>query len=235
MKTIRAGIYALGSQPEQGVRLAALPGASPEIIRARQAETYLADAAAYASEYHLWVGTGLYIRADGLYMALLDENGSLACEQRATHLNPAWTDGLLRGIEVSVCDNPFGRLALIVDIDVYKPEVARIAAMQGAEIAICSQVIFAQDYRRELILAGVWQEAQQNSLFALHTNNLTSAILGPCEATTDNSGFLAGLTGELPITDTLPADKRLAAYQNFPVFKSLNPAVYCLYQKELRS
>jgi hypothetical protein len=233
MQTIFAGIYEFGTEPETNVSLAALPGASLERIRARDAQGYLAQASAFAILHHTWLGTGLYIRGENLWMALFDADGRLAVEQPATHLNPSWTDGLRRGTELHVHSTPFGKVALLPDVDVYKPEVARIAALQGAEIVICSQVIFVQDYRFDLVLAGVWQEAQQNCLFALHTNNLTSAILGPCEVTVDHSGFLAGLTSELPISAQLSAEKRLAVYRNFPVFKSLNPAVYREYQREL--
>jgi hypothetical protein len=233
MKTISAAIATPDMPIDPGVQLVVFPGVDRDAIRSRDGADLITQAAAYAALRRVFVVAGLYIKNNTLCLGLLDEQGQLVLEQAATHLNPTWTAGLQQGYEIRVVDTPLGKIALCVDVDVYKGEVMRIAALQGAEIVVSCQVIPSQDYHRSMILAGAWQQAQQNCLFVINANNLNGSIIGPCETTTDLSGFLAEISSEYPLQALLSAEKRAAAYRSFPIFKSLNPPLYHRHQDEL--
>jgi len=233
METIVATILPLTQAPTPGARLAVFPGADLATLRERCSADLLALAEAYAARHHIYVTPGLYLKDNKLWLCLFDDSGKPVLEQAATHLNRSWAGELQRGEEIGIAETPFGRVALCPDVDIYKGEVVRIAALQGAEIVISCQVIRREDHCREMILAGAWQQAQQNCLFVLNTTPFDASIIGPCEATPDHSGFLIGPTSELPIRAELSAEKRAAAYHSFPVFKSLNPELYRRHLDEL--
>jgi hypothetical protein len=152
--------------------------------------------------------------------------GKVLGEQKATHLNTLWFADLRRGDSIELVDAPFGRIFLSVDVDVYKPESFRIAALLGAEVGICSQYIDIEDYNREMILAGAWQEAQQNCMYVLSSTNLEGHIIGPCETSEDLSGFIKRGRKPEGIYEILSADKRKRAYEKFPLLSSLNVKLY---------
>ena len=233
MKTILAAI----TQPEMpfdpAVKLIVFPGEGHETIRARRGDAFIESAAACAAQRQVFVVPGLYLKDNALCLCLLDDRGQVILEQKATHLNRSWADDLQRGDEIRVAETPFGKVALCVDVDVYKAEVLRIAALQGAEIVVSVQVIYTLDFTNEMILAGAWQQAQQNCLFILNANNINGSIIGPCETTADLSGFLTPISNAYPLQAQLSAGRRAAAYYHFPIFKSLNPPLYRRHLDEL--
>ena len=233
MKTILAAITPPDLEPGPAARLVVFPGADAATVRAHQADDCLEQGAAFARRSGAYVVPGLYVKDEALCLCLLDPDGHRLLEQKATHLNPSWSGDLQRSDEITLAATDFGKVALCPDVDIYKGEVLRIAALQGAEIVISVQVIPERDYSREMILAGAWQQAQQNCLYLLNANNLNASIIGPCETTSDHSGFLAEISDRYPLQAELSAEKRLAAYRTFPVFKSLNPRLYRNHLEEL--
>jgi hypothetical protein len=233
MKTILAAITRPDLEPVPAARLVVFPGADAAAVRARKTDAFLDQAAAYARRSGAYLVPGLYVKNEALCLCLLDPHGRLVLEQPATHINPSWAGDLRRGEEITVVETDFGKVALVPDVDVYKGEVLRIAALQGAEIAVSVQVFRAEDCSREMILAGAWQQAQQNCLYLLNTNNCNASLTGPCDTTADHSGFLAEISDAYPLQAELSAEKRLAAYKSFPVFKSLNPRLYRNHLEEL--
>jgi len=221
----------LGQEP--AARLIVFPGANAATVRAREVETLHARAAATARRSAAYVVPGLYLKNERLWLSLVAPDGALVLEQPATHLNRTWAGDLTRGDEITPAETPFGRLALIPDVDVYKGEVLRIAALQGAEIAVSVQVIRPEDYSGEMVLAGAWQQAQQNCLYIVSTSGRHACLVGPCEASPDGSGFLTRPGDPLPQRAEFSAEKRLAAYRSFPVFQSLNPRLYRNHLDEL--
>ena len=233
MKTILAAIGVPTDPFDPSVRLVVFPGADGEAIRGRDRTKLIEPAADFARKQHVFVVPGLYIHHQALCLCLLDDNGRLILEQEATHLNPTWAGDLLRGDEIRIVEAPFGKIALCADVDIYKGEVLRIAALQGAEIVVSCQVIGSQDYCREMILAGAWQQAQQNCLFIPNSNNLNASVIGPCLTAPDQSGFLTDISSSHPLQALLSAEKRTLAYRSFAVFQSLNPPLYRHHRAEL--
>ncbi len=234
MKTILASITSPNLPPSPASRLVVFSGSDPHTIRTRDTQTFLAHAIGYAKNYQVFLVPGLYVRENLLCLCLLDDTGRMVIEQAAAHLNRSWAGDLQRADEICVARTLFGRVGLLVDVDVYKPEVARIAALQGAEILVSCQYLRPEDESREMVLAGAWQEGQQNCLYLLNSTNLHASIIGPCETSADRSGFLVDVSRELPIQAELSAGKRAAAYRSFPIFRSLHPALYRRHAEELR-
>jgi len=233
MKTLIAAIAGPDLAAAPRADLLVFPGAEAASVRARDGAALLERAAATARRCNAYVVPGLYVKDGGLCLGLVAPDGTLVLEQRATHLNRAWAGDLRRADTIVLADTPFGRLALVPDVDVYKGEVLRIAALQGAEVAVCVQVLPPQDYSEAMVLAGAWQQAQQNCLYIVSVSDQHACLLGPCDTASDHSGFLTHPGDPLPQRAELSAEKRLAAYKTFPVFQSLNPRLYRNHLDEL--
>lgn len=233
MKNIEAGIIKRGTDIKKEIQIAVFIEGDINEIKLRDPESFILEAEKYAAKAGVFLVPGLYIKDGHLCSCLIDNNGKLAGEQKGTHLNTYLFNDLKRGSGINVIDTPFGRIFLCVDVDIYKPEVIRIAALSGADIVICSQFINAPDYSEEMILAGPWQEAQQNCLYILSSTNHGGNIIGPCSSTEDLSGYLARGSINDNIYSSLSPEKKKEAYRSFPVFDSLNNELYNKHLKEL--
>ena len=85
-----------------------------------------------------WVVAGV-VRADGDRFhncaVLIDPSGELV-EYRQTHVHPS-DDWATPGSEFVTCDLPFGRVGLLVGLDLSVPETARVLALRGAHLIAC--------------------------------------------------------------------------------------------------
>ncbi len=128
-------------------------------------------------------------------------DGTLLGEQAQTHLSrmeQQW--GWARGADLAVWSTEIGPIGLVVGTDVWYPEVSRILTLQGAMMLLAPAMVPAPA-GFHLTLAGMWQEVQQNQVFALENwpgGPMAgedwcgwSAIYGPCEATPGETGFVA--------------------------------------------
>ena len=232
METVNVAVAGKRMDLKPGVQLAVFRQDDLSVIKSRSYGEFMQEAAEFAVQNNVYLVPGLYIKENHLCLSVLDNQGRVAGEQQATHLNTAWFGDLQRSPEINIIDTPFARLFLCVDIDIFKPEVLRMAALLSAEIVISSQYIKESDFNAAMVLAGAWQEAQQNCLYVLNSTNCGSHIIGPCAVSDDLSGFLAG--GEAPVYAQLSAAKRQEAYDEFPVFRSLNRKLYDNHRQELQ-
>ncbi len=232
VETVNVALTGKRTDLKPGVQLAVFPQDGLSVINNRSYSEFMQEAAEFAVRNNVYLVPGLYIKDNHLCLCVLDNQGRVAGEQQATHLNTAWFGDLERSPEIKVIDTPFARLFLCVDIDIFKPEALRIAALLGAEIVVSSQYIRESDFNEAMVLAGAWQESQQNCLYVLNSTNCGGHIIGPCAVTDDLSGFLA--RGEAPLYAQLSAAKRQEAYNEFPVFKSLNLELYQHHRQELQ-
>lgn len=231
MKSVEVCIARQGGKINRNVQLVVFMEGDIFKIRGRDPEGYISNAKEYAAHEDIFLVPGLYIKDGYLCSCIIDKSGNVLGEQFGTHLNMDLFSDLRRASGINMIKTPIGKVFLCVDVDIYKPEVLRIAALSGAEIVICSQYIAPKDYSEEMILAGPWQEAQQNSLFILDSTNQGGNIIGPCNVTDDLTGYLA--RGNENIYSILDFEKRSAAMKNFPVFSSLNIKLYNKHKKEL--
>jgi len=129
-----------------------------------------------------------YAEMDGgnLYNALIliDNRGCVFCKYRKTHLWDSEKNCFAPGdTGVCVADTPFGRIALMICYDIDFPEMARTAALKGAEMLILPA---AWDY----INKDLWEiflpaRAAENMMFVCGVNlfekNDLSYFFGNCK------------------------------------------------------
>lgn len=151
----------------------------------------------------LAAGTTWVRRGDRLLhiAPIYQPDGTLLGEQAQTHLSRMEREwGWARGSDLAVWSTEIGPLGLMVGTDAWYPEVSRILTLQGARVLLAPALVPAPA-GFHLALAGMWQEVQQNQVFALENwpgGPMAgvdwcgwSAIYGPCEATPGETGFFA--------------------------------------------
>ena len=178
----------------------------------------------FAVKNETYVVPGFYVKDGFLKSCIIDDRGETKGEQNAVHLGKIFKN-LTRGIDINIIETPFAKVFLCVDIDIYKPEVIRAAALLGAELIISMQYINEEDFCESMILSGAWQEAQQNCIYIVNTSNIESFITGPCETVSDLSGVI-GKSKESSLYCELDKKLRDEAYNKFPVFDSFNIDFY---------
>lgn len=210
--------------------LVVLAGDSIEDVKNRDVNNYLNEWAKYAREHGVYIVPGLYIEDDYLCLCLIDDNGRVMGSQRACHLNTRSFPELRRGDNINIIDTPFAKIFLCVDVDTLKPQIIRAAVLMGAEVVVSVQYIAPDRYNESMILAGAWQNAQQNCIYILNAHNLGANIIGPCETSEDLSGFIKRMGADSrDMRAELSASSRDKAYGNFPIFKTLNRNLYNRY------
>ena len=75
-------------------------------------------------------------------------------------------------------------------MDIYHPQVVRVARMKGTQIVISSQFIDSYQLSRHMLTTGIWNAAQSNGLYVVGCCNCFSAVAAPCDLTADESGYL---------------------------------------------
>lgn len=158
-----------------------------------------------------------FVREGYVSMAFFGPGGAVV--QDACFLPPHLGE-YKKGGDVLVFDTALGRLALAAGLDALQPQYARLAALKGCRLLVCS--LWATG--REYLMAGPWSAAQANCMAVAAAMPGAGRLVLPCALTADGSGF--GRGGFSP-------EELARAYKDFPVFDCLNPALYRRYQKEL--
>lgn len=144
--------------------------------------------------FHAYVREGkqLYSRC-----WLVDDRGQVCFRQDQTHDR---SGTLTIGDSLHICRTSLGTVGFLLGDDVRVPEVGRILRLQGANLFLAYSFLPApaNPWRQ---WAGVWQQVQQNQVFALeasfngqidgHDYAGDNVIHAPCEMTVGDSGFLA--------------------------------------------
>lgn len=189
----------------------------------------------------------LYLAAGTLIETELDHHfhtafcfnpaGAVCCRQRQTHLaRDERMVGLSRGGELSLFPINDLQVGMVVGNDARHPEVGRIFALLGADLLLHSGAL-REGFNCWAQAAGMWSQVQQNQVWAVEAqlNGIiagrsfaaSSAVIGPCEITSGQSGYLARGYPESPvITAELNNQDLLKIRKNYPLLKLLNPAAY---------
>lgn len=192
---------------------------------------------------YLVPGTVLVAAPDGEGLRqvawLFAPDGHLIGEQTQTHTSAEEeAAGWRRGDTLEVFDVLGARVGLLVGLDAWVPEVSRILALRGATVLI-APLAMPGPYSQPRQLAGLWQEVQQNQTFGLeaclvggHRGRAhagRSAIIAPCEMTTDESGFVVRAADEVsPATLVTALDfaARRRVISAYDIFAEFNPGLY---------
>lgn len=143
---------------------------------------------------------------------------------------------LTRVKDLELIDFHEWKIALIISTDVFYPQVARRAALLGADLII-SPIGFVGEKNPWLQTSGTWQTTQLNHYFAVESafnGNLGNEIIwgesiihGPLPMTPNKDGILARTKGEIElIIMELDKEKRNIARKEFDTLTQLNPEFY---------
>lgn len=163
--------------------------------------------------------------------------GAVCCRQRQTHLTrDERSIGLSRGEELSLFSFNNLQVGMVVGSDARHPEVGRIFALLGADLLLHSGAL-EEGFNCWAQAAGMWSQVQQNQVWAVEAQlkgviadrsyAASSAVIGPCEITPGQSGYLARGYPESPVIIAELNNKGLLEIrQDYPLLKLLNPAAY---------
>ena len=190
---------------------------------------YLRRCSKYAKHYGVWLVPERFILLDHQCMGLISPQGKMVGAQRAVFAGPCFRPQAERSCVVEVFPTEFGGIFLCVDVDIYRPEVARIAGGMGAQIIVCSQSISRGDYSSHMVLTGAWNAAQLAGCYCAATTNQFSCVCAPPPVTPLLDGFLNPPSPKMPMTARLSADK----LDQLRRPKSLSRKFYALHREEL--
>lgn len=158
----------------------------------------LAAAARYAIRYQVYLVPERFIAANYLCLCLLSPQGEVLGVQRAVHLNLSLREhNYYRDDAVRPFDTPIGRVALLVDVDVNMPQVARAAARAGATLLLSSQFIQLYDLYEDRVRYGAINAAASNGVNVAAAAG-TGGVIIRCDG-----NELAGFSEELPLMASL--------------------------------
>jgi predicted amidohydrolase len=157
----------------------------------------LAAAACYAMRHKVYLVPERFVAADSLCLCLLSPKGEVLGVQRATHLNLDYRGRFFRDDAIRPFDTPFGRAALLVDVDVNTPQVARAAVEDGATLLLSSQFIQLFDFFEDRIRYGAVNAAASNGVPVAAAAGSGAVVVG-CRGE-----LLAGFSEDLRLTVTV--------------------------------
>jgi len=216
------------TSPVWGSNTVVFAGAAGEAIPEAQTKNYIVRACVYAKRH------GVYLIPERLSLmgyqclALISPQGKVLGLQKGMflHNRDLFTE---RGDTVEVINTDFGAISLCVDVDIYRPEVPRIAASMGAQILICSQYIAPADFHNGKVISGIWSASQGNLLYAVDVCNAFNCICAPRALTQNGDGFLSPPSARLPMSARLSANALSALPEKF----RLNRKLYAYHRAEL--
>ena len=217
------------TSPAWGSNFVVFAGESGYPIPEQHTKDYLRRCRKYAAHYGAWLVPERFILLGHQCMGLISPEGKVVGAQRAVFASPVFHPGTERNPVAEVFPTEHGGVFLCVDVDVYRPEVARIAASMGAQIIICSQSISPEDYASHMVLTGAWNAAQLAGCYVAAVSSQFSCVCAPVRLTAQRDGFLNPPSLKKPMTQRLCTDK--LAQLRRP--KPLSRKFYALHREEL--
>lgn len=223
----------------QGVRLVAFPALTGDAYCGGDPGAFFRGMREISRKYPemgICPGT-MREEADGQAYRLseLIVNGQALLRQRQLYLSRTErTQGLGRGEALEYADFMGFKTCIVMGTDVFYPQVSRLAALDGAALALCPAA-YPAEMGRPRQAAGVWREAQLNLFFAVEScfagtlggirYGGEQTVQAPLALDVGGEGFLARSPGDEATAD-LNADKRVIGVSRFDVLAQLNPALY---------
>jgi enoyl-CoA hydratase/carnithine racemase len=170
------------------------------------AKEYLRRACKYARTHETYLIPERFLLMEYQCMCLISPAGKVLGAQKALYLNTATRVGK-HSAGIEIVRTEFGGVFLCVDVDIYRPEVARIAASMGAQFIFCSQSIDPKDYNSSMVLTGAWNAAQLTGVYVAVVSGEFSCVASPLSLSKHEDGFTAPPTIRLPVTAKLDAER----------------------------
>lgn len=166
---------------------------------------------------------------------LVDDSGEICLIQDQTH---HFEGGLTVSDTLEPARTAIGTVGFLAGDDALVPEVGRILRLQGADLFI-SYTSFPAPANPWRQWAGIWQQVQQNQVFALESSDYHGAythqyagralIHAPCEITEQETGFLAVGNDQQLLSQPLDYNALNAVRKSYPLHKFYNAQFYKKY------
>lgn len=194
---------------------------------------YISLCRQYAKTYHVYLVTGSFVLEKKLCICLIDPEGKPLVVQKASYLNPLQHPSLEPGSRIQVVQTELGALSLLAGVDVFHPETARAAVMQGAETLISVTYYEPYDLNTTREMSGCWAAAQSNRVHVIGVSNLDCCVCAPCAATNDKSEFVLAPQSEFPAVATVYPHKTGKLQEKYSLSAQLNPSFISRYASQL--
>lgn len=192
------------------------------------AKDYIGRCCKYARHYKVWLIPERFILLDYHSMCLINPEGKVIGAQKALFNGPGHRSGK-KSATMEVYPTDFGTVCLCVDVDIYRPEVSRIASAMGAQIIFCNQNILQGDYGSHMVLSGAWNAAQLAGVYVVAVTNQFNCVCLPLSLSPLGDGFLNAPSFKLPMTQRIKAEK----LDSLPRPRPLTRKLYALHRNEL--
>lgn len=179
--------------------------ASGEAVAEDSAKDYIGRLCKYARSHEVYLVSDRFWLQENLCLCLISPEGKPLGLQRALYFYTG-VEGR-RHDALDVIGTEFGRILLCVDVDIYHPEIARIAGGMGVQYIVCSQYIDDEDYNSSMVITGAWNAAQSSSLYVIDACNQFSCVCAPLGITKHGDGFVASPSLHMPLTAKLQAER----------------------------
>ena len=149
------------------------------------------------------ISTGPRREGEDIFNAatLISRRGEIVGHYHKTHLAPGEA-GIRPGDDYPVFETDFGRIAMMICMDIHYPEIARIYALQGAEILCWPTMSWGPTDRFLTVLLAA--RAMDNQMYCVHSNfsglphlpgkpRGRACIIGPDGETRADTGHRPGI------------------------------------------
>jgi predicted amidohydrolase len=215
MQSLVAAVVTPNTPPPSGAQLVVFADTKPYVSEILAAPM-LSAAARYAKKYEVCLVPQRFLADGGLCLCMFGADGAPLGVQKATHLNLDYRSYRLRRDDaIRLFDTPFGRAALLVDVDGAMPHVARAAAQSGAELLLMSQFVQLYDFFDDRLTLAPYSAARSNGVPVVASVGGYGVICTPDGAVTASPFEESPISAEIcpaPISDVLrPAMQEASA------------------------
>ena len=194
---------------------------------------YLSRCAQYAARHRVHLVTGLFIHDGNLCLCLLGPDGMPLCRQPAIQPPMPLRPSLRPGDRIEVVHTELGNLCLLVDADIFYPQVARAAALKGADVLLSIQHLDPAEETPHRLLCSAWNAAQSNNLYVVNYSAGCATVCCPAPVTRARDGYLVRRTGTFPLRFGLNTDRLDEIREGFQLMESINTGLVQNYAAEL--
>jgi len=217
------------TSPAWGSNFVVFSGENGVIIPEEDSKEYIRRVCKYAKHYEVYLVPERFMLMGYECLCLVSPSGEMLGAQRAIYMNTAAKEKSKRSTTVTVHNTEFGGIFLCVNVDIYHPEVARIAADMGARYIVCVQEMPRGDYATNMVVTGIWNAAQSNNLYAIAVSNQFHCICAPRVITQTDDGFIVRPTMKMPISKMLDS----SPLEKLPHRRLLSRKIYMTHRGEL--
>ncbi len=192
MKAVKIAVVHSFTPPPEGAELVIFCSGRSYIAH-YDTPKMLTAAVRYAKEYGVYLVTDCFVSDDHLCLCMLDPKGEPVLGQQAIYQNISYRGLFKRSSNLEIADTPFGKVCLLVDVDINYPQVLRIACEKGAQLIIASSFIQLFDFYEDRINYSALNAAASNGVYVALVTNTGSCIAAP------DGNYIAPFTDCLPI------------------------------------